>query len=183
MENLILKKIDTKIFKHIYEDMLLQFPSSELKSYDEFINLFKHKVLECHAVFDGEKEVGYIIYALLEDKSLWLDYIAIKKEFHSNGYGRKVFELINNCYLEVEKPDETKPDTLRRIKFYKSLGAQKLNVDYTYPNLEGGMQMDLYYLGDKIPSRDTINSDIKYIFNTLHADIPNVDKILNKIIA
>ena len=183
MRNLNLKKVDVLNFRHIYEDMRLQFPISELKSYDEFINLFNHNVLECHAVFDGEKEVGYIIYALLEDKSLWLDYIAIKKEFHSKAYGKKVFELINNCYLEVEKPDEMAPNTLRRIKFYKLLGAQKLDVDYIYPNLEGGMQMDLYYLGDKIPSRDTINSDIKYIFNTLHSDIPNVDKMLNKIIA
>lgn len=183
MSEMFFKKVKTENFEHIYQDMIMQFPACELKDYEEFRCLLNHNVLVCNAVFDGENEVGYVIYAILKNNNIWLDYIAIKKEFQSKGYGRKIFELINNCYLEVEKPNEDDINTLRRIKFYKSLGAKKLDLDYIYPNKDGGVKMDLYYLGEKIPSKITINSDIKYVFNTLHSDIHNLDKILKKIIA
>ena len=55
----------------------------------------------------------------------------------------------------------------RRIKFYEALGAKKLDIDYVYPNDQGGYPMDLYYLGKNIP--ENITEDIKYIFKILHS--------------
>ena len=181
MCNLTLKKIDAVDFEHIYNDMLLQFPKAELKPYNKFLNLIKKNVLKCDAVFDEQTEIGYIIYALLENNAIWLDYIAVKKDFHSKGYGKRIFKLIPDCYLEVEKPDIKNPDSIRRIKFYQYLGAVKLNINYIYPNTEGGLPMDLYYLGNTLPDNNTVYKTIKFIFKNLHTDINNIIEILNDI--
>ncbi len=177
MNKIILKKYGIKEFQHIYTDMLNQFPKNELKTYETFEKLISENKLNCFGIYDNDKEVGYLIYANLSN-SIWLDYIAIKKEYHSNGYGKKVISKLDNCYLEVEKPDINQPNTLRRINFYESLGARKLNIDYIYPNNDGGYKMDLYYLGKNLPDKETLFSDIKEVFATLHSDIQNTEEIL-----
>lgn len=181
MENIFLREVDTENFKHIYDDMLSQFPLSELKPYEVFIKLLKEKKLQCFSAFDNDIEIGYIMYAPVGD-AVWLEYIAIKKEYHCKGYGRRILALLNNCYLEVEKPDESDVDTIRRIKFYTSLDAKKLDVDYVYPNNYGGLPMDLYYLGATPPEKESVLGVIRYIFNTLHADIKDVNLIMQNIL-
>ena len=166
MDKLNFKKIINNDFKHIYQDMLEQFPKYELKSYENFEKLISSGKLDCYGVYDNDLEIGYFLLAKT-GKSFWLDYIAIKKPYQSKGYGRKIMQHFDNCYLEVEKPDLNKPDTLRRIKFYEALGAKKLDIDYVYPNDQGGYTMDLYYLGKNIP--ENITEDIKYIFKILHS--------------
>lgn len=182
MNTLLLKNIKAYDFEHIYQDMQLQFPENELKPFGVFENLINNDKYAVFSVFDGDKEIGYILYIKLKSGRLWLDYIAVKKEFHSKGYGKRIMSLLHNCYLEVEKPDACFPDTLRRIKFYTLLGAKKLNINYIYPNLEGGLPMDLYYLGDDLPSNEDILNDIKNVFFDIHSDIKSINKIIELIV-
>ena len=180
MSNITFKTVQPDGFGQIYADMQMQFPPEELKPFNVFVKLLSEGKLECLGAYDNLTQVGYLIFAKA-DEFIWLDYIAVKKEFHSKGYGKKIFKLITDCYLEVEKPDIKNPDSIRRIKFYQYLGAVKLNINYIYPNTEGGLPMDLYYLGNTLPDNNTVYKTIKFIFKNLHTDINNIIEILNDI--
>lgn len=190
-----LKESDKSRFDHIYKDMTVQFPQSELKNYDCQKRLFTDKKSDYHiyTAFDGKKETGYIIfYADKENKVLWLDYIAVFREFHSQGYGSKILEAIkktfkemNGMFLEVEKPDENEPNTIRRIKFYTKHGAKKSDCSYFYPNRSGFLEMDLYFLPFKegfSPTKEMTRQAVKNVFQTIHCDLPHVNEVLDKII-
>lgn len=191
---LTLEKVECKYFIDIYKDMCTQFPPSELKPFDVFERLLcdeKKNYLLLQARED-QKTAGYLIMALdNEQNALWLDYIAIYKEFHSSGYGSRILETLKNTYkdymgiyLEVEKADEKDINTLRRIKFYTRLGAKKIDCLYFYPNKEGCLEMDLYFLPfqNAFPDRKSIKASVENIFFKLHSELPHLNKILNKII-
>ena len=177
---------ETKNFKDIYQDMQLQFPPEELKPYEHLKSLAgkNYRVYQvCQTL-----PVGYILLYETE-KFIFIDYIAIYKNFHSQGFGSKILESLKRefnkkgCFLEVEKPDENNPDTIRRIKFYKKHGAGKLDIDYIYPNKQGGLPMDLYYIpfNDENIQQEEIKDFITELFKNLHSDIKDNMKILNKI--
>lgn len=186
------KQADKDIFDDIYCDMKRQFPLQELKNRESFDKLLSDGKYCLYCAFDGECRVGYFL-VFKDSMSLWLDYIAIFKEHHSKGYGHKIFDLMkqffaedfNGIYLEVEKPDEREPNTLRRIKFYESLGAKKLDIDYFYPNKDGYIPMDLYFMpfktGLSMPDKTAVKSTIKTAFSALHGDIPHVREVFEKI--
>ena len=66
---------------NVYDDMLLQFPPCELKTKERFTELFKtgvYKLFLC--------SFGYML--ILEENitnTIWLDYFAVYKKFHSQG--------------------------------------------------------------------------------------------------
>lgn len=180
MSNITFKTVQPDGFGQIYADMQMQFPPEELKPFNVFVKLLSEGKLECLGAYDNLTQVGYLIFAKA-DEFIWLDYIAVKKEFHSKGYGRKILACFKNMFLEVEKPCIENPDTLRRIKFYESLGAKKLGFEYLYPNNSGGLEMDLYFLGDNIPDNDKIFSVVKSVFKNIHADVNELDKFIDKI--
>ena len=188
--NLTLK--ESKNFDVIFEDMQKQFPPEELKDIDSFKNLLTKTDYKLFILEDNSQLIGYIIF--LENKqtnTIWIDYIAILQNFHSMGYGSEIFHIIKNtlksikgCYLEVEKPNSTDINTLRRIKFYTNLGAKKLNINYIYPNKFGGFPMDLYFMPFNktyFPSKEEILNVIKHSFSTIHSDIENIKEIFSKI--
>lgn len=177
-------------FNRIYEDMKLQFPTRELKSYWHFEKLFEqgfYKMLFC--------EYGYmLVFQEKETNMLWLDYFAIFKNFHSKGYGSEMLKSLNflfpdykGCYIEVEKADVKEPNTLRRIKFYEKTGALNLNMDYYFPCVDNEpLPMELYFLpfknvGIQKPDNKTILLSVKNVFNTLHTDVANLHDVLHRI--
>lgn len=176
-------KINFDIF---YNDMILQFPKEELKSKAEFKKLIDSGKYDILSAF--EKSAYVFIVKDIENSVIWLDYLAVMKNFHSKGYGKRIMESLKEyypkyygCYLEVEKPDENVADTIRRINFYKNLGAVRLNCDYFYPNENGYLPMDLYYLpfDDKLPQNSI--KTIENIFNILHSELPHIKDVLQRI--
>ncbi len=188
---LILKKADPNIFDFVYSDMKKQFPVSELKDYDAFVNLLEKTNYELLLAKMDNITIGYVIVAKDNiNKVIWLDYIAILEDFHGKGYGslimlnlKKYYSDYNGCYLEVEKPDLTCNNTLRRIKFYKNLGAVKLDIDYYYPNKDGMLPMDLYFIAynNFSPGKLFTQSVINNIFMLLHKNIIHYQEVLSKI--
>ena len=178
-------------FSAIYADLLAQFPKSELKSKERFEELLKNPDYRAYSVKISGENAGYVI--LFTDKknnTLWLDYIAIFKENHSKGFGTGIFNAMKKefseflgIWLEVEKPDENEPDTLRRIKFYKKLGAQLVSENYIYPNNDGGLSMDLYFLPFcEANFVKKMHKCVKTAFETIHSDVENIEKIFDKIV-
>ena len=81
--------------------------------------------------------VGFVALWMLGD-IVFLEHLAIKKEFRGRGYGTKILKDIKQKFpgkvvLEVEPPkDET---TIRRIKFYKKAGFHFNEHHYVQPPL------------------------------------------------
>ena len=188
-----IKQENFDFFKTVYKDMTEQFPATELKSFKRFKQLLRLDKYCLYSVSDKGRQVGYFI--LLKDnikRVLWLDYIAILKEHQSKGYGHKIFDQLkqyfasdfNVIYLEVEMPDICLKNTLRRISFYKNLGAKKLDIKYFYPNPGGELEMDLYFLPFKntvVPEKAEIQQTVNLVFNTIHTDCCELNSILSKI--
>lgn len=190
MDLITLEKSDK--FDDIYSDMCTQFPRVELKTYQRFRELFNNPCYELYVAKSKEKPAGYVIFFNdVETKTIWVDYIAVFKEFHSQGFGHKIFSALKSyfcnlygCWLEVEKPSEKDINTLRRIKFYKSLGAVKTSCNYLYPNENGYLPMDLYFMpfGDKVFHFEKEKyTAIENAFSTLHSELGHTDDILKLI--
>lgn len=182
----MLLKSDKEGFNIFYNDMVKQFPKEELKTEDVFIELINSGNYDVLSAFDRR---AYVFIAKDDENSvLWLDYLAVVKQFHSKGYGKQIIQSLSEyypeyfgCYLEVEKPDENIPDTIRRIKFYENLGAVKLNIRYFYPNKNGDLPMDLYFLPFRNFIAENTLKTIQNIFFLLHSDITHIKSVLNKI--
>lgn len=179
-------------FPRIYKDMTQQFPESELKSREDFVSLLHNNCYKLILASDNEKNIGYII--VFQDKTggyLWLDYIAVFGEYHSKGFGGQMLGELKNLFcdacgifLEVEKPDENVPATLRRIKFYQKHGAELVNNNYLYPNAAGFLPMDLYYIpySGKLPEKEDIFNVIQNVFDVLHQNLEHKDYVYDLIV-
>lgn len=186
---MILQK-NTQNTEQIYKDMLIQFPQNELKTFEQYKKLCEKEEYVIYNAIENGEQVGYII--IVENKELkyiWIDYLAVLKKFHSQGYGHKILAQLkeiysnyNGCFLEVEKADTEIPNTIRRVNFYESQGAIKQPVDYYYPDYKVALPMDLYYFPyQQISPIANILNEIKFVFNVLHTDLNNTNEIYNKI--
>lgn len=166
--------------KKIYKDMLTQFPKEELKTFKEFEQLLASPEYELFIFKPEDVSVGYSIWYKDDEMGfLWLDYIAIFKEFHSKGYGSiciKEFIKQNSdkkyCFFEIEKP--TNEQAVRRQKFYEKLGCKNTGIKYFFPNKYKKLEMDLLYLGvntDIPPDKNYINKAISKVHKSLHNSI------------
>lgn len=164
-------------FDKVYEDMLTQFPKEELKSYDEFKTLLKLPQYSLHIFVPQNQIAGYSLWYIDDELSfLWLDYIAILKEFHSKGYGSLYLkEFLKEhsdkkyCFFEVEKP--TNEQAIRRQKFYEKLGCKNTGIKYYFPNKYKKLEMDLLYMGintKEAPSEEYLNKVISKVHKILH---------------
>lgn len=178
--------IETTELAGIYTDMQSQFPPEELKSLEDWQKICGRQY-HVFKIIESEP-VGYI--SIFEtDKFVFIDYIAIYKNFHSKGYGGRVIDALKDfyrdkkgCFLEVEKPDQKNAYTLKRISFYERHGAQKLDIDYLYPNKSGCLPMDLYYINyNGMPSYDEITMFVKELFSVVHGDLEHAEEIYGKI--
>ena len=173
----------------IYNDMLTQFPTNELKSFEQFEFLSKKDEYIIYNAIENNQNIGYII--IIDDKNsknIWIDYIAIFKQFQSKGYGHKVLEKLkelyaeyNGCFLEVEKENNNNYNTIRRVNFYKSQGAIKLPIEYYYPDYKEALAMDLFYFPYQNTKNENTFNVIKTVFSILHTDVKNLSEIYNKI--
>lgn len=185
----MIKLEQTNEYAWIYEDMQKQFPKNELKSFERFEELLKSDNYNLYLAKMDEEAVGYVILAM-DEKSMWLDYLAIFEKFHSRGFGGKIiksfaknFPYLKGCFLEVEKINAEKPNTIRRVNFYKNLSAIKLEREYFYPHQEGDLPMDLYFLQIEeafVPDDLFIHGAIENIFALLHGELGHAKEVLFK---
>ena len=175
--NMSFKLVNFDEFKHIYDDMLLQFPKEELKTYDEFRELIETAAeYQVYDIKVDDINVGYAIWFIdSEMKFLWLDYIAIYKDFHSCGYGSlAIKEFIKNystykySFFEIEKP--LSEQAIKRQEFYERSGCKNTGMEYFFPNKYKKLEMDLIYypISAHRPDNDYINLAIKKIHKIIH---------------
>lgn len=177
-------------FDKMYADMLLQFPAEEMKTREAFDSLRRDENYECCILEKDGGMAGYFCAYIAGDTSVaLLDHFAIASSMHGCGLGSEALRLITaryaNCkgiLLEVEKPNPLDPNTLRRIKFYKSNGAYKINADYLLPGGgDSAVPMDLYFINcagfDGRISAEEIMQTVKIVFERVHASFPNAGAV------
>lgn len=154
-------------FPMIYEDVIRQFPKTELYEYEDFVTMLdrgRYKILLYRRAQD-EELIGYSLVYLPESGDVfWMDYLAIMAKFQSHGYGQKLFEAVRQKYcgpfdgmiFSVEHVDSDDPQQAqrqkRRIGFYEKLGAHRLQLEFLQPWESGSFPMYLYYKPKKTPS-------------------------------
>lgn len=189
---LTVTKASLQKFNSVYEDMLLQFPKEELKPQEVFKSLLEENGYTLWLVHDSDKIVAYfLVFFDAGTNFLWLDYLAVFKEFHSLGYGSKILRLLHSvypdaagCFLEVEKENPQIPNTIRRIQFYERRGAVKLPVQYFCPTVSGNLPMYLFYLPigeEKLPSSPKIKIMLTRCFDFLYGHLRHSPEVRSNI--
>lgn len=184
------QKIKVSDFEYIYNDLVSQFPITELKGYDKLYNLINSDNYDGWLIYDESILIGYsFIFEGLN--YILVDYVAILKDFHSKGYGssflkslRSLYSNKAGCFFEVEKVIKNDPVTKKRADFYIKNSVRKIeSINYIYPNNYGGLPMDLYYLSfnNTLPAKTEIKNFIYNFFSLVHDDIKDINKIYEKI--
>ena len=171
----------------LYSELEKQFPKCEMKPKEIFAQIIQNPSYKVYFITnDYNNKCGYFTFLELEDNTILIDYFAINKEYHSQGIGTKTFNEMkkyfsyNGCYLEVEQKSKQDINTIRRANFYEKLGAKLIDIQYTYPNNDGGLPMDLYFMPfskDYFPDRKNTLKNIKTVFEKLHFDITFAENI------
>lgn len=188
-----IRKASDSDFDKMYADMLAQFPASEMKTRQAFDSLRRDGNYECCVLEKDSEMVGYFCaYVVAETSVALLDHFAIERRSHGKGFGSESLRLILERYselrgvlLEVEKPNPQEANTLRRIKFYKNMGAYKVDMKYYLPDGDGSVPMDLYFINcagskERI-SADEIMGTIKIVFERVHASFANARDVWESI--
>lgn len=172
----------------IFQDMEKQFPPEEIKSFEDFNKLFEKTHYKCDILFDKKTPVGYILY--LENEYIWVDYVAIFREYHSKGYGSKILEILfrkyshlKGVFFEVEPENQENIQTIKRMNFYKKLGCKNLNFNYYFPNDIKKLKMELLFkpLKENLPKKNEIINQILFVFENLHSDVKSKNQTLELI--
>ena len=131
--SIIKQKVWLTTYRGIYDD-------SDLDNYDYLYheNKFKSKLDELYVLENDNKLIGYFSFGIPRHK--YLDYthcinsLYILKEYQGNGIGRKVFEYINNYFLDniIEKYIvNCNKYNDKALGFYLKMGGIITNLDDT----------------------------------------------------
>ena len=178
-----------KDFEIIYNDMLTQFPKCELKTFDCFLKLLNSPNYKFELFKTNDQNIGYISYYLSD--FIWVDYLAVFKNFQSKGSGTQIlnhlfnkYKKLNGVYFEVELENEEDLNTQKRMQFYKQkIKCVETHTKYFLPNDFELYEMKLLYkpLNLKLLDNQTIINNIEETFSVLYSYITNVDEIFDKI--
>jgi ribosomal protein S18 acetylase RimI-like enzyme len=181
---------------NIYEEA---FPPAEKRPVDDI----KRNIEKNHEkMFIGKHNGNPVIFVMMwpvnDSDFLFLDYIAVKKEYRGKGLGslflERIFDLEDNdnydhVIFEVENPEEgnNKNQRRERIKFYRRAGAKTLTgFKYFLPprNNNKSQEMKLMIMSRKNIKRvdgEKIQGVLEQIYTHIY-NRKSDDKTLNGIL-
>ena len=193
MELLELKNLE--YFDVVYESYLNEFPFEERKSKEKLLRMFSTNKYSYYLLFDNQKVVAYTFFIKDDEKKLiFIDYIAVIKEYQNNGYGTVILNILKDKYstyaiiLEIEKPDgNINSITERRKRFYIKNNAFKLDVDYKLPTINGYLDMDLmmiknnHYIYKEVDLKNFLKDSITFIHDDFTHTIDLINMYINSL--
>lgn len=137
-----IRELELSEWKQIYENYMREdFPENELKPFPAMQQMREKGIYRAYGLKEGEELLAY--WCMLcdqKEKTMLLDYLAVRKHLRGQGYGRKVIRLLadnmNSGYIlfiesenpEGEKKAEEREIRERRIRFYQSCGCNLLDM-------------------------------------------------------
>ncbi len=129
--------------KEIYPKYITLFPKEEQRNWDKIKKTYEKGQEKFYKIVEKEEIIGFFMLEKCSEKHpYYIDYFAIFEEYQNKGYGTKTIKKIikeiakkDGVCIEIEKEDENVPKTLKRAKFYESLGFQKVDSEYLLYNV------------------------------------------------
>lgn len=191
-----LKKPTETEFELIFQDMKKQFPYMDFSDKTAFLQTLTRKDfgvwLAQKQEGDQLQNTGYMMLWLdTKNNQAWLLFIAVFSHLQNSGAGSAMLQKIKDLYpqtpgifLELEKPNPTDLNSMRRISFYTKKGAYPLRFRFFVPQPRTMIPMDLYYLPLKKetpePSSELVKDSIKNYFYTVYGNSPFVDRAFSQ---
>ncbi len=129
---------DSKYLDKIYEIYFDAFPENERIPFEDIVNReFPNSRLL--GFVDKDKLVGFT-YISVSEEFVYIVYMAIDKEYRSQGFGTIALHEIDKMFkdktkvLSVEKPEYPGDLPSRRIAFYKKAGYELNDFEFVWIN-------------------------------------------------
>lgn len=180
MEFINLKMEDYPKFLKLYNEV---FPEDQKRLYedekhlDNFIKMKGGKFNAFSAV-DGDLYLAFLSYWTFEGYT-YIEHFAVNPAQRGKNIGRLMLnhlfkEVSPNVLVEVSYPDDSDPDSQRRINFYEKNGFKiRKEFNYTQPSYGGKGQnpvpMLLMSHGEvNLHNIDSIKDMLKEVYNVNH---------------
>lgn len=128
--------------KEVYPEYIKIFPKEERKELKTIEQNYDKKITKLIKICEHNQFVGFfIINTIKNNQYVQLDYFAILEKYQNKGDGTKAIQLLkkqmetyDGVFVEIEKLGlgKDRQENLlreRRVKFYESLGFEKLNFE------------------------------------------------------
>ena len=156
-QNPVLKRVThttSRLFAKAVAILIQSIPTEEQLPTERLKRLLAQDDYQLYSYhMDGDPVGSALLYVPAGGEFAWLDYMAVRDDTRGRGIGsslfREIVRLINRdrkaarwLLFEVdddrEGSDCARQTNLRRIEFYRRLGAHLLaNVPYRFPNANG----------------------------------------------
>lgn len=100
-----------------------------------------------------------VVITMWNGDAMLLNYLAVDPAARGQGIGSQIITALAQRYsdkrivLEIEKPDEKKPETVRRKNFYLRNGLEETDIEITL----AGVPMELLTLGGKVSEAEYLD--------------------------
>ena len=191
----MIQSVDSKQFTSFYARMGEEFPPSEMKPMETFVDLLNAGKYRCFGYYENDRMVGYAMGLLASNDILWLDYLHIFKENQSKGYGSRLLKslldeiAINGILLETEAPDCSDYNEIknRRLRFYDRFDIHLIDCPYLFPCADGTTidSLDLQYIpssGKSLVRKEELQLAIKEAVGTIHSALPHAQAAMSSYI-
>lgn len=117
--------------------------------FSRLIKLQKNNIIKMFAAYENGEPCALAI-TCTGSKSVLLMYLAVDGNKRGQGLGSKIIPALcetfprRNLLLEIEKPDENKPMTVRRKEFYLRCGLRETGTEISL----AGVPMEILIKGD-----------------------------------
>lgn len=128
-------KIDVNYVKKLYKEA---FPIRERMPFSRLLKLQKNNIIKMFAAYENGEPCALAI-TCTGSKSVLLMYLAVDGSKRGQGLGSKIIPALcetfprRNLLLEIEKPDENKPMTVRRKEFFFAADCARRGRRYLSP--------------------------------------------------
>ena len=134
-----IKRITIEEFENnIYDKYVNLFPEEEQRDWDKVKKTYEAGLERFYAIcLENDTTIGFFMLEKLNNHPFYLEYFAIFDEYQNMGFGEASLRLLLKLVVmdkgiigEIEKINDNKPDTIRRLKLYEKIGLKKSESEY-----------------------------------------------------
>lgn len=158
-------------FERVYEIMKTSFSPNLFRAYNEQKKLFEEGKYKIKCCEKNGTVIGFLSFWLLNG-FVYIEHLAVDKEFRGGGEGGRLLESIiseyKNVVLEAEPP-KTKEDSMR-INFYKRHGLFLNSYDYLQPPYREGFSHEKLFI---MSSQALDRKEFLYVVSEIYENVYN----------